>query len=54
MKIADVIHLFDLKKGESEMPNSTMRTTEVTEVVLLAGVEALLKPPEASEGPLTN
>ena len=48
------IQLADLKKGDAIMLVSTDGATEVTAITLLAGVEALLEAPAASQNLLNN
>jgi hypothetical protein len=51
---APVIQLGDLKKGEAVMVVSTDGTTDVTAIMLVAGVEPLLEAPAASQNLLSN
>ena len=51
---APAIQLADLTKGEAVMLVSTPGTTEVTAITLLAGVQALLEAPEASQNLLSS
>ncbi len=48
------IQFSDLQKGEAVMLVSTDGTTEVTGIILLAGVEPLLEAPAASQNMLNN
>jgi hypothetical protein len=48
------IQLADLRKGDAVMLVSTDDATEVTGITLLAGVEALLEAPAASQNLLNN
>jgi hypothetical protein len=51
---APAIQFADLKKGDAVMLVSTDGTTDVTAITLLAGVEALLEAPAASQNLLSN
>ena len=51
---APAIQFANLKKGDAVMLVSTDGTTDVTAITLLAGVEALLEAPAASQNLLSN
>jgi hypothetical protein len=49
LSLAPTIQLADLKKGDAVMVVSTVGTTEVTAITLVAGVEPLLEAPAAAD-----